>query len=201
MTLYAIQQRIGGRWTRTGVGGERMLTERGANGQVMRPVVVNGRPDPQSEALLHNRFPESFDVADRVQATQAIRAYLGRGPNDVRMVEIVGVHCDPDRKRMDPPDPWWVATRSVPVRDLPPCEDDRLAFFLSDPRPTGFECTREEAEAVIAWAETLPGWERTHRPDRVETRAPRGPGQKRGRAKVRRWIGWTGYQLHIEDAA
>lgn len=206
MKVYAIQHQVEGRWTRKGIGGERMLRERGANGQVFRPVITNGRMDARSEMLLHNRFPEDVDALDRAQAALVMRGYLG---HDVRMVEIVVLNADAIRKHRDPPDPWWATARAIAAEGLPAVEDDRIVRFIGDWRPNrtndnnaeGIECTREEAESVIAWAETLPGWASTYRPERVKHRPPRGPGQSRGRARVRRWIGWTGYQLRIEDAA
>lgn len=253
--LYAIQQQIDGRWTRTGVGGERMLAERGASGRTYRPdydiVLPGGAREPiddfaavparmreilaaqnlepneeriawfvaqmragaplqtpvvsisrRAEERLYNRFAVDWNLPGETALTETggkerelefAEAYLGR---PVRMVEIAHVACDPQRKRQDPPDPWWTAARAVPVRELPAVEDGRLAFFLHDERPTGFECTADEAAAVMAWAEALPGWEHAERPMRVEQVFDR----RRRKERVKRYVGWSGPQLRIEEA-
>lgn len=207
--LYAIEvQHDDGGWTRQGVGGERMLVQRGANGQVFRPLMRDGRPwdgdprklgdlDAASEALLRNQIPESLDIMERGQARAVLAAYLGR---PTRIVELAVVSADPLRMRQtDPEDPWWAAARAEVAAGRYPNTDgarrDRgIRFLVADPRPTGLEVTVEEADAILTWAAALPGWAHVDRPNGDWVSLD-------GRVKRGRLAGWTGHQLRREDPA
>lgn len=196
--LYAVEQKLeSGVWTRQGVGGKRMLTTPGANGQVFRPRLVNGQIDGPSEALLQNRLPEAMDVIDRGDAASVLATYLGR---PTRVAELAVIACDQQRMRQDPPDPWWVAAKAaVALGAYPRVDGDRrgrgVAFLLTDPRPSGLEVTTTEADAILAWAAALPGWAVTERPQTTDQVV------RRGEVKTRRWAGWSGAQLRREDPA